>query len=119
MKKIQKKSMSNELFVSTHTELTCPELHKLSPRFSQKKVVVYIYVKDFKGQKDFLHVGQNLNCKQGKSGKDPHFSRTNIFLFDLGYIRANISENILNLDHFITILLYTNSGKFQVPPRRH
>jgi hypothetical protein len=33
MKKIQKKSMSNELFVSTYTELTGPDLHKLSPLF--------------------------------------------------------------------------------------
>jgi hypothetical protein len=84
MKKIQKKSMSNELFVSTHTELTCPELHKLSPRFSQKKVVVYIYVKDFKGQKDFLHVGQNLNCKQGKSGKILIFHARIYFCLTLG-----------------------------------
>jgi hypothetical protein len=44
MKKIQNKLMSNELFVSTHPELTGPDLNKRSPRFSQKKCVQYAYM---------------------------------------------------------------------------
>jgi hypothetical protein len=47
--------MSNELFVSTQRVLSY--INFPGPQFSQKKVVVCIYVKDFKGQKDFRHVG--------------------------------------------------------------
>ena len=124
MKKFKRNQCElNELFVSTHPELTDPDLHKLSLWFdflSRKWWCAHMSGIS-KDKKISAMLVETRIANKENPVRSSCFTHEYISVWPWVHSSkyTNISENILNyLDHFIAIPLQTPAN-FQVPPLRY